>query len=278
MRRGHANMSGMTPRYRVLTYVTAATLILGSLVGCGLLSAAKKLANNAVLLGNLSEKITNAEKLTYQAVYKATDGTTDTIEQAPPKVAYLSSDSDWIFTGDTIYACDTESGALTCTKTVETSTDDPDASLAGLGAGGFFTGALGITLLAAALIVPQTNVKTSNKTIAGLSGTCVDVTGVDQNANDDDIVGFSLCVADNGIVTDFEGTYQSGKKDGITLQKYSTSVDSGAFAPPAGAKITDLNAPPTEPAVTNTGAPGDSASPSDSASPTDSASPAPSAS
>ncbi len=239
----------MTPRMRMLTYVTAATLVLGSLVGCGLLSAAKKLANNAVLLGNLSEKITAAEKLTYKAVYKATDGSTDTIEQAPPKVAYLSSDSDWIFTGDTIYSCDTESGALSCTKTVETDTEDPDAAL-GLGAGAFFSGGLGIALLAAALVVPQTNVKTSNKKIAGLGGTCVDVTGVDQNSSDDDIVGFSMCVADNGVVTDFESTDNKGKKDGITLQSYSTSVDSSAFAPPAGATITDLSAPPTEPPTT----------------------------
>ena len=259
----------------MLTYVSAATLILGSLVGCGLLGAAKKLASNAVLLGNLSEKLTAAEKLTYKAVYKASDGTTDTIEQAPPKVAYLSSDSDWIFTGDTIYSCDTESGSLSCTKTVDTDTADPDdAALAGLGAGGFFTGGLGIALLAAALIVPQTNVKTSNKTIAGLGGTCVDVTGIQQDTDDSDgdIVAFSMCVADNGIVTDFEGTDSTGKKTGITLQKYSTSVDSSAFQPPAGATITDLSAPPSAPAATDTAAPTDSAAPSASASPAPSAS------
>ena len=255
----------MTPRMRVLTFATAAVLIITSTVGCGILSAAKKLANNAVLLGNLSEKITSAEKLTYKAVYKATDGSTDTIDQAPPKVAYLSSDSDWIYDGSDIYSCDTSGGSLTCTKTAVDSTDQADAML-GLGAGGFFTGGLGIALLAAALIVPQSNVKTENKKIAGLSGTCVTVSGVDTNAQDDDITAFSMCVADNGIVTDFEGTYKSGKKDGITLQTYSTSVDSSAFQVPAGATITDLSATPTEPATTDSVAPseGPSAAPSPS--------------
>jgi hypothetical protein len=260
-------MSGMTPRMRILTFATAAVLIVTSTVGCGLLSAAKKLANNAVLLGNLSEKITAAEKLTYKAVYKATDGSTDTIDQAPPKVAYLSSDSDWIYDGTDIYACDNSSGTLSCTKTPVDSNDQADAML-GLGAGGFFTGGLGIALLAAALIVPQSGVKTENKKIAGLSGTCVTVNGIDTNdASDDDITAFSMCVADNGVVTDFEGTYKSGKKDGITLQKFSSSVDADAFKVPAGATITDLSAPPTDlPTATDTGAPSEIPSPAPSAS------------
>jgi hypothetical protein len=239
----------MTPRMRMATYVTAGTLIVATTVGCGLLSTAKKLAGNAVLIGNLSEKITNAEKLTYKAVYKASDGTTDTIDQAPPKVAYLSSDSDWIFTGSVIYSCSSDNGALSCTKDEVTSTDDADASLAGLGAGGFFTGGLGITLLAAALVVPQTNVKTSNQKIAGLNGTCVDVSGVTTDSTSDDITGFTMCVADNGVVTNFQGIYGSGKKDGITLQSFSTSVDASAFQLPAGATVTDLGAIPTAPAL-----------------------------
>jgi hypothetical protein len=254
-------MSGMTPRMRILTFATAGVLIIGSTVGCGILGAAKKLANNAVLLGNLSTKITDAEKLTYKAVYKASDGSTDTIAQAPPKVAYLSSDSDWIFDGTDVYACDTSGGSLSCTKTPDSG--DGSDSL-GLGAGLFFSGGMGVALLAAALVVPSTNVKTSNKKIAGLNGTCVSVTGVDQNSSDDDITGFSMCVADNGIVTDYEATYKSGKKDGITLQSYSTSVDASSFQVPAGATITDLSAPPSEPSTTDTGAPSASPSPSPS--------------
>ena len=98
------------------------------------------------------------------------------------------------------------------------------------------------------------------------------VSGIDTaDSADDDITAFSMCVADNGVVTDFEGTYKSGKKDGITLQKYSTSVDSSAFQVPAGATITDLSAPPTDqptdqPTATDTGDPSDSPSPAPSAS------------
>jgi hypothetical protein len=255
----------------MITYVTAATLVLATTLGCSALSSAKKLASHAVELGKLSEKMTAAEKLTYTAKYKDSTGETDTVAQAPPKVAYLSPTTDYIFTGDTIYNCDTENGKLTCSKTADTETDDPDGDLAnGLG-GTFFTGELGITLLAAALLVPQSNVKDSNQKIAGLNSTCISVTGLSQadsnsSPGPDDFNAFSMCVADNGVVTNFVGTDTSGKKSGITMTSFSTSVSQSVFGLPAGATISDSTAPTI------------SSGPSAPASAPASASPAPSAS
>ena len=278
-------MSGMTPRMRIITYVSAAALVIATTVGCGALSKAKKIAGNAVELGNLSEKMTNAEKLTYKAVYKDSDGGTDEVDQAPPKVAYLSKDSDWIFTGDTIYNCDTESGTLTCSKTANTSTDSADTA-ALLGGGTFMTGALGITLLAAALLLPSSDVKSTSKTIAGQKSTCVDASGLESSdigsgatsgtgSDDTDISSFSMCVADNGVVTNFVGTDTKGKKSGITMTSFSTNVDNSKFGPPAGATIVDGSSVPTVSSGPDTS---DSTAPSDSAAPSDGTSPAPSAS
>jgi hypothetical protein len=267
----------MSPRNRLIPFVTAAVLILATTLGCSALSSAKKLASHAVELGKLTEEMPAAEKLTYEAKYKDSDGGSDTVAQAPPKVAYLSATSDYIFTGDTIYNCDTDNGKLTCSKTADTETADPDDQLAsGLG-GTFFTGELGITLLAAALLVPQSNVKDSNQTFAGLKSTCISVSGLSgttpaAGASPDpgDFNAFSMCVANNGVVTNFVGTDTSGKKTGITLTSFSTSVDQSVFGPPAGAVISTGTAPtigasPSAPASASP-APSDSAVPSPSAS------------
>jgi hypothetical protein len=239
-------MTGMTNRIRMITYVTAAVVVIATTVGCGILSSAKNLAANVGTLGDLSNKITSAEKLTYEATYKASDGSTNTVAQAPPKVAYLSADSDWIYTGDTIYNCDKESGALTCTKTAETDTADPSVALAsgGFASGEFFSGALGITLLTAATLVPGAKINKTTKKIAGLSSTCVDVTNLPGTKDgDEDLVGFSMCVADNGIVTNFVGTDSSGKNSGVTLESFKSKPDASAFLPPAGATISTAVTP-----------------------------------
>jgi hypothetical protein len=248
---------------------------LATTLGCSALSSAKKLASHAVELGKLTEKMQAAQKLTYTAKYKDSDGQTDTVAQAPPKVAYLSPTTDYIFTGDTIYNCDTDNGKLTCSKTADTETNDPDGELAdGLG-GTFFTGELGITLLAAALLVPQSDVKDSNQKIAGLNSTCISVSGLSQaDSNEspgpDDFNAFSMCVADNGVVTNFVGTDTSGKKSGITMTSFSSSVNQSLFGLPAGATISDsaaptISTPPSAPTVPSSAPSGD-ASPAPSAS------------
>jgi hypothetical protein len=257
-------MTGMTYRMRMLTYITAAAVVVATITGCGLLSSAKHLASNVGTLGDLSNKLTAAEKLTYRADYKASDGSTNTLAQAPPKTAFLGKDADWIFDGSNIYTCDTENSALACTKTVETNTADPEAVLAagGFGNAGFFSGALGIALLAAAMLVPSAKIVKTSKKIAGLNSTCVDVSNID-GAKDgtEDLKDFSMCVADNGVVTQFEGTDTDGKKSGITMTAFSTKVDDSLFQPPAGATITDAGALPGLPSSAPTAAPSGAASP-----------------
>jgi hypothetical protein len=276
----------MSPRNRLITYVTAAALVLATTLGCSALSSAKKLAGHAVELGKLTELMTNAEKLTYEAKYNDSTGTgQDIVAQAPPKVAYLSADTDYIFDGSNIYNCDTESNVLTCSKTADTDTADPDGDLAaGLG-GTFFTGELGITLLAAALLVPQSNVKDSNQKIAGLQSTCISVSGLSGDTpasgaspDPDDFNAFSMCVGSNGVVTSFVGTDTSGKKTGITMTSFSSSVSPSVFGLPAGAVVSSGAAPTISAAPSVSAVPSAAPSAAPSASASASAVPSPSAS
>ena len=271
-------MTGMTYRMRMFTYVTAAAVVVAAITGCGVLSSAKHLASNVGTLGDLSNQLTAAEQLTYRADYKASDGTTNTLAQAPPKTAFRSVDSDWIFDGSNIFTCDTENNAVTCTKTPETDTAAPEAVLGagGFGNGGFFSGALGIALLAAAMLVPSAKIVKSSKKIAGLNSTCVDVSNV-SGAKDGsaDLTDFSMCVADNGVVTDFQGTDTDGKKTGITMTAFSTKVDASLFQPPAGATVTDSGGLTGLPSVPPSAAP--SGVPAPSGAPSTLPSPAPSA-
>ncbi len=261
-------MAGMTYRNRMLVYITAAVVVVATITGCGVLSSAKHLASNVGTLGDISNQLTAAEKLTYRADYKASDGTTNTLAQAPPKTAFLSKASDWIFDGSNIFACDTEDNVVNCTKTAETDTAAPEAVLAagGFGNGGFFSGALGIALLAGAMLVPSAKIVKSSRKIAGLDSTCVDVSNVSGTKDGtDDLTDFSMCVAGNGVVTDFQGTDTDGKKTGITMTAFSTKVDPSLFQPPAGATITDSGSlpglPSSPPSTAPSGLPSGAPSP-----------------
>ncbi len=240
------SMSAMTPRIRTVTYVTAAALVIATTVGCGLIGAAKKVASNLSTISDFSDKLQNGLKLTYRAEYKDTDGKKITVEQQPPNSVFIDDTGPLIITADSIYACDNSSGTMTCTKTPVSGQDDATAALAAssFGTGGFMAGEAGVVLLLAASVVPQAKISKSSKKIAGQSSDCVQVDNLsDTRSGDTELKSFSMCITDQGVVSEFKGTDTSGKTAGTEMTSYSTSVDPSLFQPPAGAIINDTSNP-----------------------------------
>jgi hypothetical protein len=264
------SMSAMTPRIRVVTYITAATLVVATGVGCGVIGAAKKVASNLSTITDFSEKLQNGLKLTYRAEYTDTDGKKVTVQQQPPNSVYLDDTGPLLITADSIYACDNSSGTMTCTKSHLNSQDDATAALAAssFGTGGFMAGEVGVVLLLAASVVPQAKVTKSSKKIAGQSSDCVKVDNLQGTSNGDtELKTFTMCITDQGVVSEFQGTDTSGKTAGTTMTSYSTSIDPSLFNPPPGAVINDLDNPSPEPSAPASGEPSAPASGEPSASP-----------
>lgn len=247
----------MTPRNRILTYAAAGALVIATGVGCGVIGAAKKLAGNVQTISDFSEKLQKGLTLTYHAEYKDQDGKKVTVQQQPPKSVYITDTGPLIITSDTIYSCDNSSGTMTCDKEEVTSTDDSTAALAAssVGTGGFMAGELGIGLLLAASLVPKAKIDKSSKKIAGQDSDCVKVTdlGDDTGDGNTDFNSFTMCITDDGVLSEFTGTDTDGKTTGETMTSYTTKIDSSLFQPPPGAVINDAGnlptAPPTEPST-----------------------------
>jgi hypothetical protein len=262
-------MTGMTPRIRLLTYITAGAVVVATGVGCGALSTAKKIVGNAQIMANYSDKIQKGLTATYQATYKdAQTGDQVVVQQAPPNSVYVTKTGPWIFNGNTSYLCDNSNGSMVCQKSVYTSTADANAALAGssIGSGGFMVGELGVGLILAASVVPSAKLTQSTETIAGQKSSCVAVSnlqGSDANAGDTELASFKMCITDAGIVSQFSGTDTSGKTEGSQMVSYSTKIDPSLFQPPTGAQIVDSGSLPTNdaPSTEPSGAPSDSASP-----------------
>lgn len=234
----------MTSRIRIITYVTAASLVIATTVGCGLLSAAKKLAGNVATISDFSQKIQKGLTLTYRADYQDSDGSTVTVQQQPPNSVFISKTGPLIFAGNTTYLCDNSSGTMTCDKTVGTTSADDAAALAAssFASGGFLAGEAGVLLLIAASVVPSAKVAKSTKKIAGQSSSCVDVTDLSDTKNGDtDLTAFSMCITDSGVVSEFSGTDSDGKIVSSTMTNYTTKIDQSLFQPPAGAVINDTS-------------------------------------
>ena len=114
-----------------------------------------------------------------------------------------------------------------------------DANLVASVAGaGFLTPELALGLVAAAAIVPGSDVSTSEKEIGGVDSLCADVTGIkDPTGADEEMVQeFSVCVTEDGVLASFSGATNTGEQASIEMVAFSDTVDPAAFEPPAGAK------------------------------------------
>lgn len=242
-------MSGMTsPRKAFLACAAVVALAAGSL-GCGALRSAKNIADNASTLGDLSDKLQNAENLTYQADYKLDDATLVTVAQQPPNSAAVGANSRYIATDTDIIICSTDSGSTQCQKTPNTSGSGGTADQAALIGNGFVSAPVALAVLTAAILIPSAKVDKSTEKIAGQKSTCAKVSNLDSaqqdTPEDQRLHDFTVCITDQGILSRFTGTGGDGKEQGVELTKYSDKVDTSLFEVPDGASVTDVGALPT---------------------------------
>jgi hypothetical protein len=237
---------------RVLIAALATTLVVGAM-GCGLINKAQQVVGAAKILGDFSDLLEKGQKLTYTATYNVEGGNQVTLTQQPPNSAYIGKSGRYIFTPSAMYLCDTEKGVLTCQKSTPsgTSVDASDAGLvSGVTGDAFVSPALALGLIAATILVPGAKVSESSKTIAGQSSRCATASNLDAAASPGDTSAprdFTVCVTESGALASFTGTDTSGKKLGMVMATYSSTVDANSFKPPVGAKIVDVDQIETPP-------------------------------
>jgi hypothetical protein len=244
-----------SPRTRTaarLVVIPAAVVLGVASLGCGIIQNVMDTANT---LGEFGDRLGRAAELTYTAEYAVASGKNVTIVQEPPNAAFLAGDGRLIFTADGMVICD----AKECQRAPIAGGTSLGAANPGLVAGiagpGFVTPELALGLVAAAALLPGTDVATSEKEFAGQEALCADVTGVadgvaDLEAADDSgaaaatsdeaLNDFSVCVTEDGVLAAFTGTTQAGETSAIELIKFRETADPAAFAPPKGATVVDV--------------------------------------
>lgn len=237
----------MTPRTSRLLLATLATVLVASVMGCGIISKVQSVANAVKTLGDMADRLKAANSLTYTAKYNVDGADPVTVTQQPPNSAIIGKDGRFILNADATYLCSTEKAVLTCQKSPSVGADKvgaQDASLvAGIAGQGFISPALALGLILAASVVPGAKVEQSNQTIAGQKSLCATASNLDAAASPGDKDAprdFSVCVSDAGVLTSFTGSDTSGDHKGVTMTSFSTTADAASFKPPAGAKIVDV--------------------------------------
>jgi hypothetical protein len=237
----------MTSRITRVLVVSLATTLAAATLGCGLIGKAQDIVGTAQVLSDFGDRLGKAATLTYTAEYKVEGGDTVTLAQQPPNAAFLGKNgARFIFTAESLYFCGAEKGTMTCQKSPNNAAQvgASDAGyVAGVAGPGFITPEVALGLIAAAAFVPGATVSQSEKTIAGEKSLCANASNLDKAASPGDTSApkdFSVCITEAGVLASFIGTSTDGEKASIELTKYSTSVDTSAFAPPSGAKIIDV--------------------------------------
>ncbi|HEX5597453.1 MAG TPA: hypothetical protein VFX61_15755 [Micromonosporaceae bacterium] len=233
-----------TPRRVRLVAIPAALLLGIASLGCGVLDSVKSVVDAANVLTDFSDRLDKAGKLTYTAEYKVTgtEGGLVTRVQQPPDSALINGDKRMIFSGTHIINCEGNECQQVPFEAVAAGGPEDAQIVAGVAGPGFVTPEMAVGLLAAAALAPGTEVKTSNKKIAGQESLCATVTGIEDPDNGT-AEAFSVCVTEAGVLASFTGTAGEGGESGIELTSYSTKVDESAFSPPPGAKVVDVTDP-----------------------------------
>ncbi len=79
------------------------------------------------------------------------------------------------------------------------------------------------------------------RTIAGLQSKCLGLTGLMPDSKFYLGLGaFDICVADNGVLTSFDGAGDAGDV-GVVLTSYDETADTTAFQPPAGYPVVNVD-------------------------------------
>jgi hypothetical protein len=239
-----------SPRTRTaarLVVVPAAIVLGAASLGCGIVQNVMDTAN---ALSEFSDRLGKSAELTYTAEYAVADSDNVVLVQEPPNAALIAGNERAIFLADSLIMCDSTRECQRAPMPAGEGINAADAGLiAGVAGPAFVTPELALGLVAAAALLPGTDVDTSDREFAGEDALCADVTGVDeaqQGANADSaadepaLSSFSICVTEAGLLASFSGTLQDGQQSAIELIKYEPSVDPAAFAPPKGAEVVDV--------------------------------------
>ncbi|MFC6019311.1 hypothetical protein ACFP2T_24280 [Plantactinospora solaniradicis] len=225
----------------------SALVMLGA--GCGVIDTVQNAVDAATTVTDFADRLGKSAELTFTAEYKIVDNqqtkasdkqTNVTVAQQPPNSALITGDGRLIFTPEHTTICDGKE----CNRTPNTvtATTGPDATAVASVAGpGFVTPELALGLVTAAAMVPNADVGTSERKIAGQDTLCANVTGIsDPLGTAEGTPGeLTVCVTDSGLLAAFTGRTETGEEVAVELVKYSEKVNKSAFAPPAGAKVVD---------------------------------------
>jgi hypothetical protein len=235
----------MTPRtYRGLAAGLAVALAASGL-GCGLVDQAKDIVANASALSDFVDRLNKSGELTYTATYDVVDGKPVTLVQRPPNAAFVSTEGRYILTPDFLYLCSKDGGKTRCQRSPNGGVEGADSAglVAAFAGPGFVSTPIVLTVMAAAIVIPDATIEQSEKSIAGQDSICANATGLDSVAEPGDKDApkeFSVCVTESGVLASYHGTSVGGTEIGVEMTKFSETVDAKAFAPPKGAKIVDV--------------------------------------
>ncbi|WP_329108783.1 hypothetical protein OG792_09100 [Micromonospora sp. NBC_01699] len=228
-------------RGRVAGLLVSLTAVVALGAGCGVISTVQNAVDTAGALSEFADRLGKAAELTYTAEYRlvGAEQTSITLAQQPPRSVLVNGDGRLVTTPEFMIICD----GTECQQAPNNASAGPDAAVvAGVAGPGFVTPELALGLVAAAAIVPNTDVDTSEKRIAGQDSLCADVTGIKdpQGGTDELLQDFSVCVTESGVLASFSGNSNTGERVSLELVKFTESVDEKLFAPPAGANLVDV--------------------------------------
>ena len=228
--------------------VGLAAVVLGAAtLGCGFISQAKQAVDNLTAVSDVMDLLDRSAQLTFTANYTLVDGGgTATVVQQPPNASFTGRDGRFIMTPEHVLMCTGKGAQATCQRSpnngAEPGSADSSAHLQAVAGGGFISTPMALAMLTIASVTPGVEVSKSSKKIAGLASTCLTATGIpqDQAENTVQAKDYTVCVADNGVLTAFTATGTDDVKLGVELAEFSQDVDPKAFVAPAGVRIVDV--------------------------------------
>ncbi|MGI5525517.1 hypothetical protein ACQEUX_31875 [Micromonospora sp. CA-259024] len=224
-------MPAASTTLRMLAVSVIASL---TVTGCQTFEDAGVAMGRSELVNDLAARLDRALELTYSADYQLPGGQSAAIVQAqdPARSAYIYPGGRVTVTPEAITRCTTTGNRPQCTLVAPpTPGSKPTVTLFGeANRQGLVTPPVVVGLLSAAALDPQAVIKQSDTTVAGHHATCATV----QSSSGD----FTACVTTEGVLGSFTGPVD-GKPMELALSHYSTTVDTSAFDPPAGAGVVD---------------------------------------
>jgi hypothetical protein len=240
---------------RRLAALAAASVAMTAVAGCNLIQSAPGAVDTATILGDFTDRLSNASRLTYTADYGVPGGDPVTVVRQPPNTAIVGAQGRLIVTETHVVRCTTAAGTTTCHRAPspdpdpdpETGTAAPGPASAGVVAS--VTGARFVTreealgLIAVAAAAPGAKADVTERDIAGLASLCADVTGPKASAAPAGAQAagdFSVCVTGQGVLASFRWTFDTGERRAVVLTSLRNVADPQVFTIPAGARIVDV--------------------------------------